>query len=745
MIMPDNRGSHGIPVPTLWHVLMVVATACAGWLIWSEFRSLGPSSNSRHEAAEIATEAALNTLRSIEALGKDSGEGIPELTRSLTDPDAKVRGYALLALRRLGPQARVALDPICERLADVDATVREYAVDAYWNIRQDADAVTQAIVARLGDDEERVRSAAAKVLERIGPPGVPAVVEMLESDSAAARVAALNILRRIGWDRSRSEVDEAVRKRVDDADPAVRAVALRSIVLWGRPRSGEIRDLLAQPVGSNMDPMGQLADAVFGPQATALNAIIRLGPEAAGNLPDVVGLFDEKPNSAGERIRRAREAPEDQLLRMAATISYTRLGMALAALRSMKAAARPAVPRLFELFDESTGTYRFEIAWTLIEIGADRQNVIDRLLPLLADPDGDNCHAAGCLLAYASAEEGRRQVAALIPQISPDQIAAHPWALHAISGMARVAQEAVPALTILLEHPLDDYSYWRLVDTLGAIGADAGSAVPALAGLLARDPASLKFSTRLAIIGSLGTLGPAARQAIPVLISELSTITTHHISKRELKYAHSRGLRAVIMALTLIDGRDPAVLAALRTQLTSDDADASNAALDALLQLSPDSPHLLAELLNRRPRVNLSGPESWIFAVGRMTCGRQSAIGPLTDALRDPDPQTRKLGAWVLGRLGSDANAALPALHDALSDWENSLYEPRSAMQASHEFRLRKEILGRSRSRSWQSFFEPRSGELLQFEARSVRDAVREAISKIDSTAHGPATAAGEE
>jgi HEAT repeat protein len=298
-----------------------------------------------------------------------------------------------------------------------------------------------------------------------------------------------------------------------------------------------------------------------------------------------------------------------------------------------------------------------------------------------------------------------------------------------------VAQEAVPSLTILVQQPLDDYRFRWVVGTLGEIGPDAASAVPALIGLLARDPPTLKISVRHAIFESLAMMGSAARPAVPALLSELRNIRRHRNSTPRDERDQIQGLWIAIRALALIGGKDPEVLAALRTQLRSDNDRASSVAFDALLELSPESPDLLAEFLNRRQVSNNPGRASGIFAISRMTCDRRDAIGPLTDALRDEDPEIRKLAAWVLGTLGSEAGAALPALHDALSDWQNSLYAPRSAMHVSRDNTIRDEIHDWSRSRILRSVFVTHFEELPQFEASSVRDLVREAILKIDPKA----------
>src|SRR5207244_2549880 len=50
-----------------------------------------------------------------------------------------------------------------------------------------------------------------------------------------------------------------------------------------------------------------------------------------------------------------------------------------------------------------------------------------------------------------------------------------------------------------------------------------------------------------------------------------------------------------------------------------------------------------------------------------------AGMGPLAQALQDPDPGTRAGAAWALGRLGAPARAQLPALIAHLEDPEESV------------------------------------------------------------------------
>jgi HEAT repeat protein len=708
--MHRQPASRGIPLPSVWQLLIAVAAVCAGWLIWSENRGQEAARPFEKTAKELAGESGQHTLRSIEALEKEGAAGIAELKRLLDSPDAKIRQYSLMALRRIGPAADAALDTIRERLSDDDGGVREQAVDAYWQIRRDAIPVAQALAASLTDREERVRTAAINVFVSLGPPAIPDIIETLQGDGGSNPLVALTALRRIGWDESRNDISEALRKFAGHADSEARTAALSALAQWGQPTSAEIRELLKQP-----DPPAPRSpdrvDVRARPQITALRVVYERGPGAAENLPDVMELLRDDMLGPNHLV--------------------------LAALRSMKSAALPAVPHLLESFDADKSPRRWDVCHTLIHIGADRQQVIDRLIPVVTGSFVDDLADAGRLLAYASPEEGRRQVAALIAKLS--SVPRDQAAQLALWGLGSVAQEAVPLLKSLLEQPLDHYGYWRVARILGEIGPDAAPAVPGLLRLLGRQHATIDNSIQDEIIESLVQIHPDPNSVVPALLAELALLS-ESASKRDenspVQQQHSRrSLPMLIFALKELGGADPKVLAALRQQLTRGDGDATRAAFAVLVELTPDSPDVLAELLKQRPPGRNASRPFWIYAITRMTCDRQSAIAPLSDALRDSQPGARKLAARALGMLGPQAKSALPALNDALSDWQNTLYEPRNTPEnwyhADSVFELRagrRRISNMILNEQWEG--------LPDFDGLSVCDVVREAIAKIDESSH---------
>jgi len=700
--MPEKRSTPGVPLPTLWQVLLISSAACAGWLIWSHWDELLPGSRiaQSREADQLAE--ALEHLHAVELRAQNDPDTLLWLIGELTNSNPRMRRNALLALQRRGPEAQEALGLIRDRLADADVPTRRFAIDAYWHVRRDPDDVAPVVAAMLGDSDPEARLVAARVLETIGPAAVGPVTNLLGGDMLRATVPGLQVLRHIGWDDSQGETEDLVRRLVRNSDPAVHQEALLTLVARGHPTSADIRELLQQQPATERMPNGPwiLSDS----QQAALRAIIRLGPAAVENLPDVLALLTSNRGYPGS----------------------TRLA---AGLRSMKTAARPAVPRLFELFDEIQDSFRFEIASILLEIGAEPDEVARIVIPFLNDRNNEICFRAGRLCARASPQEARRQVPALIPRLSADQVALRSSALHTLWGLAPEAGEAVPALSRLLSSS-DRMVVYPAVMALGDAGPGAASAVPELLALHWRESTKTDPSLRIAIFEALQRIGPAARSALPDLLKMLESDRFVHTPDGPPVRQEQRLNLSVIWAVASIGGTDPAVLAALRKLLSSPITEVRLAALEALLELTPQSPDMLGDLLKWLSESNEEGRVTAILAIGSLDRDRREAVEPLTGALSDYQPAVRKAAAWALGRIGPEAGVALPALRESLADWKNSFFNPprQNRMQDFGDLRVWTES-SPTQKQSFRLLGEETSRRL---EPLSVHLVVRDAIAAIE-------------
>ncbi|MBI3861961.1 MAG: HEAT repeat domain-containing protein [Planctomycetia bacterium] len=713
--MPANRASRGVPLPTFGQWLVIAAALGAACFVWWELR--GPRTDSAVSlgGAEYAPNtAAFENLREFESLARTGAHGVPALVAALADANPRMRRNALMALRLIGPEAGEALAHVRERLTDEDERVRAVAVDTYWRIRRDPDDVAAAVAPLLGDRDAQVRFATASVLETIGPPAIGPLAEALTSDGREAAIPALKSLRQIGWDGSQMAIEDAVRARLDDGE--ARVEALLTLAAWGHPTALDIREMLhhKEPAGGpGTNPPGET-----NLHEMALRAIIRLGPDAAENLNDVVDLLTE-------RLARDSRAPV--------------WNSALAALRAMQFAARPAAPRLLQLANDNQDYRRLDLGWTLLAIGADPQEIIRIVVPLLHHKDSDLSFGAGRLCAIASPEDARQQVSLLIPRLAPEKIVFDRTAQNAVWGLAPCAQEAIPALCRLLESNQPIVAQ-TAAKTLSDMGHEAEPAIPILLVQLARGPAADKDAARAAFCEALGKIGPAARSAVPHLVAELNNArlspppaSNRATTARSVVSSGQRQVSAALRALIRIGDFAPDVIVAVRRHLANEND--SLVALRALRQMTPDSPEVLSDHLNclRDNRWSSSRIEV-MLAIGRLPGERLEAVAPLSTLLTERAPEIRKAAAWSLGKIGPNARNALPDLREALNAWENSLYTARSQSSLRRPG-LNDDPRSRFESGRWGDSEELSPGQTddPHFHEKSVRRVVLEAIAKIET------------
>src|SRR5260370_32719889 len=95
---PEYRASRGAPFLTVWQWLIVAAAVGASWFIWLELREPQADSRTtgRPDAEEDPSAAALENLRTVEAIARTGPDGVPELVDALASPNFRMRLNALL-------------------------------------------------------------------------------------------------------------------------------------------------------------------------------------------------------------------------------------------------------------------------------------------------------------------------------------------------------------------------------------------------------------------------------------------------------------------------------------------------------------------------------------------------------------------------------------------------------------------------------------------------------------------------
>ena len=670
--MSTDRPLRGVTLPGIGPLLVVLAAVSAGWLLWSEIRSRGWIPGLTRLRAN-----PVERIQAVEALVKRGRVSVPELVEACSDRDPKTRRDAILGLGRIGPAAVAAFDVVRGALTDDDANIRAYAVGAFWRISRDPETAAPVVARMLADPNADVREAAASTLETIGPGAMGPVIEMLHSDQIPVRARALLVLRRIMRDDSRAEVADAARALLDDPVPEIRFEALMAIVHCGLGSTAQIRELLRTEYTTMVVyPGGGIPRSV----AVALDAIISQGPAAADLLPDVLVLFDSQ-----KELETTGSFPNPRQL-------DPRTEHLLMALASMKTEARPAVSHLRARLDSLTLQNRLPVIRTMIDIGADADELVPVLVSLLrrassgaADrrqagtlppPSLEHgqrqvCDAAGEILARVSPQAARRQVSQMLPRLVRGD-AVNKAVLYALHGLGAEADEAVAALIPLVAFEDSEVSQMA-VRALGKIGPRAEAAVTALTAAL--DSPARNDWDRVTIAEALGKIGPAARAALPAL---LALINDPDRGRQDLSRPAWDPAIALHISATRAIGEigeaSAPVLSGLRAELAGGPPLERVAALECLVRLAGDSPSVLDDLTgllqsDRLPHVRAHAA----LAIVALSVDRRAAVAPLIDALTDENPYVRTAAAVALGSIGREARESLPALRAALRDRLNTI------------------------------------------------------------------------
>jgi HEAT repeat protein len=583
------------------------------------------------------------------ALGKMKSaakEAVPALVEVLrNDKDVAVRRMAVRALGQVGPAAKEAVAVLIEAMQkDPDDIVQEEAIRALGGIGPEARAAIPALVKVLGDrtrgdwdapatalgqigaeavapvipllrsHEGYARGAAEETLTQIGAPAVPAVLEVLGDDNAAVRLAAVQVLHQIG----------------PKGGPAVPA-----LVRILRDKDGRVRRAAVRALGATgPEGLRALCEALRAPEEDlrreAAQALAELGTGARAAAPALTAAL--KDDSPRVRVRAAealwcvggdRDAAIRTLVAPLETIGcrQTPAGLqvaqeALQVLARLGPDAAPAVPALTAVLKAPPPAPRLAAAIAL-------RNVL--ALP--------NIHKAATLrLPTADA------LRSMSPQVQAAEAALTGALQDADAAVRLIAAETavhtrpgernlVPTLLDLLKAPAGP-DRARAARALRVLGPGARAAVPQLIAMVVKDA---DFSAQTEAAATLGRIGPEAAPAVPVLIAALR------------------------------HGSNPA-------------------AIDALGGIGPGAKEAVPVLINELTRIRKCVDTAPQAAAALVKIGK-AAVPELVGALQSQgsaqDAGRVQMRRWavvdLLGSMGPEAKAAVPALRELLKDRDEAL------------------------------------------------------------------------
>lgn len=406
-------------------------------------------------------------------IGENQAEAAKRIQDALNAPDARVNGFAIEAVARMGPAGKELIEPALGKADSTDPYTRYAVAELIGSL--DAGSFTKALPALrklLVDQESVIRERAGRVLEKLGPAAAPAAADLgkalaSEKESAVrdqfldalsamgpgARPAVPGVLPIITDTMSdRNTRVKAIRAAATDAaNPAV-GPALEQA---SADRDEEIRAAAITAMGQ-LDPIPRATLAVmvktansdpeYAVRAAAARGLAAAGPRARAVRSDLEALT--KLNYPGLAVwGRVALARADG--NVAAATGAVRAGLEDKNSQARGAAAEALLligptasdlPVILKLLGEDLSGLREAGARAAGKLGPVARAAVPRLIELLDDPAGK---VAECAVS-ALGEMGSAALPAVVKlrQLAKDN-----------PSLAPVARKALERLGVKTEKP----------------------------------------------------------------------------------------------------------------------------------------------------------------------------------------------------------------------------------------------------------------------------------------------------
>jgi HEAT repeat protein len=339
------------------------------------------------------------------------------------------------------------------------------------------------------------------------------------------------------------------------------------------------------------------------------------------------------------------------------------------ALGAMGEAAKPAVPDLIKLTSDPDPAVRREALEAMGWIHPEPKMSLPLLIKLIESSDPESRHAAISTLT----DQGKVAVPFLVESLKNEKAAY--WACLVLGHMGSDAQEAVPALTKLLDDKHPEVRREAILAIAEIGGNDAVQATPQIVKAL-DDP-----HTKTAAIFALALLGKAPEEADAAIRKEigsddpvLSVVSLWALARLHpddkkflaeatdklcaaLKSQEPRARKAAARALGSLKPGPEIMIPAMEKNFKNASMEIVHDGMDALASMGPIAVPQLIDALRYEPLrpcvINL---------LGRQGAAAKSATNTLVKLLDDPNPAVEYESVIALGAIGPDAKEAAPEL-----------------------------------------------------------------------------------
>lgn len=452
-------------------------------------RKLAPELNANDERGQIV-------LKAIGDIGPDAKGTVPLLIELLKDREA-LRLPTLDALGGIGPAASEAI-PIVESLVKNPKNKNDPAVIALRRMGKIAGSGKTSLLDKSNDQTVFTSNQLAKV------PGANTALEYkdLEELSANPDKAAREIdriiacfekgdedLRLLASETLKGVGVKAVpplRARLTDKNANVRFWCVQSLAVIGKDAAPALDDVLAR-----------VKDEDANVRYKAIYALGKFGVKSDAVFAALISALDDKDVGVLETTFETLDKlgpPKAAVPALARLATRNNDPISLAALTLLAKTGEPAVPTFRELLKKRNVKERPQVFAAMVPLGANAKQLVPDLLDIvLMQIQGGGGFIDRNLLVVLKqcGPEAAKGMADIVRRINRDSIAfiARESLLKAIGEMRAEAEvkETVPILIELLKentptHPVVEYRY-LILDALGAIGPAARDAIPIVESL----------------------------------------------------------------------------------------------------------------------------------------------------------------------------------------------------------------------------------------------------------------------
>lgn len=647
----------------------------------------------------------------IAKLGPDAADAIPALVENIRNPGRRYRNQvwyrATFALGRIGP---ASVPTALEFLNDSRDSIRSAGAKVLGWMGADAAAHIDSLLPLLQDESSEVRQYTAEALGLIGQEAISPLISILKSsENVNARIAATEAL--AGMQQEAAKTKQLIANTLSGDDvPFPLVVSSVKAIGSFRLQSDEIIQLIEPALASSDESVWEACASALiqssdrGASAArwlnqelqsedltrvtrAIGLTQNLGTSAESAAPQLIALADSTDEDIARQARSAlgyigkplflpliiKLAPEElddslgnrweiEILRQIGHLTATELTTTLnsetdtvlwAALDviGFRAMKNPEMAvRIRELTFHPKPTLRIKSLKTLNEVGT-APSIMTPIVQRLMNDTDFSVRAQAIQQIPSLGDAATSLESQIIQGLDSRELPIRLASIEALPYLPSIPESLPAKLVGSLDGVNAHQEKLAIVSALRDLGTNARQALPTLLSL--PQPEDEKFAA--ALIEAFSKMGPDDEKVREIILGYLTS------AQENLRLAAFQSLKNLTLS-------DEIRISHLKLGLQDSSRTIREIAADAAGSLGREASALGPSLFTL-----LESPGDASFAIEALRQIRIRDVDPYMNALNNKESSVRLFAAEALGRIGKDAESALPALR-SLS--ENDDYEP---------------------------------------------------------------------